>query len=305
MGTHYVELSNHPTEQQFVETVEANLPRHLVLKHVHEQRAKEIGGRFDNLFYWANDDTRAHRLYTAGDWPAPPWLDDSTASRIRRRNYRQSGSRIPIDRPIDDLPTAPLTRQAPALAAEGVDVSPFEERFESTPTDEPTTPADPASADGGRGSAPAAADSGGDGIADRPLEGDGELVGDVTDRLEGIEARLDALEGSFEDFHASFDDLEAGFDELTDAFPEESAVETGLTTLDDRLDALETTMEDLPGRIEAAGGDPVPGTVLRQVDLVLFRVDADELTDHDVSLEHRQDVELTITEVQNDLSDGG
>ena len=106
-ATHNFEVSNHPSEDQFLSFVNNNLPRHLVLKHVRSEEAKELGSSFENLFHWGNDDMDAHVLYDDGEWVAPQWLNTSNATRIRQKNYRESDVRMPIDQPIEELPTVP------------------------------------------------------------------------------------------------------------------------------------------------------------------------------------------------------
>jgi len=67
-ATHHVEVSNHPSEERFIEFVRDNLPRHLILKHVGTEQGGAIGAAFDNLFHWENDDMDAHTLYDDGEW---------------------------------------------------------------------------------------------------------------------------------------------------------------------------------------------------------------------------------------------
>ena len=277
-ATHHAELSNHPTEQQFINTVEANLPRHLILKHVRPERGKEIGSNFDNLFHWSNDDTQAHVLYDDGDWSAPHWVDGGTASRIGRRNYQQSGSRLPIDRSIDKLPTISLTRQQPALSAEGVELTQFKDRYESIGSVQETSDDESASGEKEQESTeiPDTKDP------NQPPPIDTELLTDITDRLDALEAALD---------------------DIRDTIPTEETVASGIDTLETRIDDIEADISDLPDQIDSGDGNTLSSTVLRQDDLVLFRVNSDALADHDLSLSHHQNVELKIVEASEQQSE--
>lgn len=290
-ATQYFELSNHPTEDQFIKTVEENLPRHLVFKHVRIEQAKSIGSTFENLFHWGNDDTEEHILYRDGDWPAPPWVSDQRATMIRRRNFQDSGSRTPIDRSLDQLPSIPLARQPPALTSEGVDVAALKDQFAHTAPPEPVSPQEPASADGGQGSSTesadevvddkASGDTDSDGVSTHPPQVDREFQSGVLERLEAIESRID---------------------ELTASVPTEDTVETRLDTLETHLGDIETTLEELPDQLDSDESYSVTGTVLRQEDLVLFRVDPDAFAEADVDLEHDQEIELAIRAVRSEHS---
>lgn len=278
-ATHYAELTNHPTKQQFIKTVEANLPRHLIFKHVRPEHGKEIGANFDNLFHWSNDDTQAHVLYDDGDWPAPHWVDGGTASRIRRRNYQQSGSRLPIDRPIDELPTVSLTRQSPELSVEGVKITQFKDRYESIQSVQQPPSDESASGEAEQespGVHPDAKDS------NRPPPIDTELLTDITERLDALESALD---------------------DIRDTVPTEETVTSGIDTLEGRIDNIEADISSLPDQIDSDDGNTISSTVLRQEDLVLFRVHSDALADYDLSLNHQQDVEFRIVEVSDDQSE--
>jgi putative mRNA 3-end processing factor len=276
--THYAELANHPTKQQFINTVEENLPRHLILKHVRPEHGKEIGANFDNLFHWSNDDTQAHVLYDDGDWPAPHWVDDGTASRIRRRNYQQSGSRLLIDRPIDELPTASMTRQSPELSAEGVEITPFKDRYESIQSIQ-QPPSDESASGEEEQESPGVHSDAED--SNQPPSIDTELLTDITERLDALEATLD---------------------DIRDTIPTEETVTSGIDTLEDRIDDIEADISSLPDQIDSDDGNTISSTVLRQEDLVLFRVKSDVLADQDLSLSHQQDVKLKIVEVSDDQS---
>lgn len=250
-ASHYVELSNHPTGEGFVEVVEQNLPRHLILKHACLADAKALGSAFQNLFYWANDDSNEHVLYDDGTWLAPPWVSDAEADRIRRRNYRDSGARIPLDQPVDRLPEVAMERESPDLEAEGVDVATLRDRFEhavEAPDPEPAT------TDGGRGSA--------------AVEGDAETSG-----------------GSVEDGAVGESDVDA------------AGLETRFDAFDDRLDDFETSLAELLDRVSSNGSASVPGSVIRQDDLVLVRVDPSVLEEAGVDLADGAEVSLSIQRV--------
>lgn len=291
-ATHYFALSNHPTEAQFIETVDANLPRQFVLKHVPPEQAKSLGASFENLFHWTNDDTREHVLYEDGAWPAPPWVSDGEANRIRRRNYQDSGSRLVIDRPLDQLPEPPVARQSPALATEGLDVPALTDQFvqpspqQPAPSQAPTT----AGSDGETAPAPPDEATNGGGASDiesNPASSQPEQAD--TEFQSGVIERLDALETSL--------------DELTADMLTEDAIETDLDALGTRVGEVEATLETLADQVAADESPTVPGTVLRQDALVLVRVDTDALAETDLALEHEQEVELTITAVQRDRTE--
>ena len=257
-GSHYVELPNHPTEEAFVDAVERNLPRHLILKHAHPSEAKELGSAFKNLFYWANDDPHEHVLYEDGTWLSPPWVSDSEATRIQRRNYRASGARIPFDQPVDELPTVLLEREGPDLEAEGVDVRALRDRFESTIGT--TMP-------GGRSTT---TDAESVTTSSEPATTDPESA--TTDGGSG--AVVEDSEGSV---GAGAAGLETRFDDV-----------------DSRLDEFEASLGELLERVSSDGEVSVPGTVIRQDDLVLVRVDAGVLEGAGVELEDGEDVRVSI-----------
>jgi putative mRNA 3-end processing factor len=279
-ATHYAKLANHPTKQQFINTVETNLPRHLIFKHVQPEHSKQLGTNFNNLFHWSNDDTQAHILYDDGDWPGPPWVDDGTASRIRRRNYQQSGSRLPIDRPIDKLPTLSLSRRPPELSAEGVEITQFKDHYESIQSVQQQPNDESASGEAEQESSGVHPDSE---DPNQPPPIDTQFLTDITERLDALEAMLD---------------------DIRDTIPTEETVTSRIDTLEGRIENIETDISDLPEQINSDDRNTISSTVLRQGDLVLFRVNPDALADHDLSLSHEQDAELKIVEVSSDQSKG-
>jgi putative mRNA 3-end processing factor len=230
-ATHHFELSNHPSEDQFLSFVEDHLPRHLVLKHVGPKEAKELGSSFGNLFHWGNEDMNTHLLYDDGEWVAPQWLSTSNATRIRQKNYRESDVRMPIDQPIKDLPTISWDRGSATLQAEGVAVDNLQERFESTKpeqpshreatkTDQETSSTDTASTEATSEAEPAAESE------------DAEIS--TAFQTETVE-RLNAIESTLED--------------LTSTSSVEETVETGFNTVETRLDDVETTVERLSEKL--------------------------------------------------------
>jgi putative mRNA 3-end processing factor len=291
-ATHYYSLPPHPSADEFVDLMEVFLPRHLVLKHVPVSDAADLGDYFDNLFHWTNDGTHEHSLYDAGNWVAPPWMTDNSESLIRRRNYRESGPRIPIDRPVSDLPEESIERAEPDLEAEGVPVSLVDKRF-GTDLDA-GGPAQPATSDGGQTTArtdTSTEDSPGQDALDAVPE-------DLDERLTALENHLDDVADALPDTDPPVVDLSPVEDRL-------DALEAQVAAGDDvapRLDALEATVDSLPARLDTQGGTTVPGTVVRQDDLVMVRLDEAALEDADADFEHDDpvDVSLSPTDPQAD-----
>lgn len=274
-ATQHVKLSNHPSEQQFREFVRENLPRHLILKHVGTERARAIGSAFENLLHWENDDMDPHTLYDDGRWLAPRWLDDGTATRIQRRNYRESDARMPIDQPITELPTSSWDRRPPALDAEGLAVADLQDTFESTEPHQPSYQSD--SEDSEEHSVE---ESG----ADQPTSGDSASDGDGTESATVPQAELlDRL-----------DTIEATIEDLPDRSAVEETIEAGVEPIETRLDTLETGIAELPEELADDEPPTVTATVLRQNDLVLFRVDPDEIADLEAEVPHESDIELAV-----------
>jgi hypothetical protein len=206
-------------------------------------------------------------------------VDGGTASRIRRRNYQQSGSRIPIDRPINELPTLSLTRQPPELSAEGVEITQFKDRYDSIQSVQQPSSNESASGEEEQESAgghPDIEDS------NQPPPIDTESLTNITERLNALEAALA---------------------DIRDTIPTEETVTSGIDTLESRIDDIEADISNLPDQIDSDDGNTISSTVLRQDDLVLFRVNSDTLSDHDLSLSHQQSVEIGIFEVSDDQSE--
>jgi putative mRNA 3-end processing factor len=274
-ATHHVELSNHPSEQQFHKFVRDTLPRHLILKHVGTEQARAIGSDFENLFHWENDDMDAHTLYEDGQWIAPQWLDENTAMRIQQRNYQESDVRMPIDQPITELPTISWDRGSPALEAEGLAVTDLQDAFEST------VPQRPAYQDESEESKGHSVEESG---SEKATSSDSASAADSTGASAVPQAelldRLDAIESTIEDLQARS--------------TVEETVETGVESIETRLDTLEAAIEALPEELADDEPPTVTATVLRQDDLVLFRVDADEIADLEAEVPHESDIELAV-----------
>ncbi|WP_115864259.1 hypothetical protein [Halorussus litoreus] len=104
------------------------------------------------------------------------------------------------------------------------------------------------------------------------------------------------------DITERLDALEAVLDDIRDTIPTEETVTSGIDTLEGRIDDIEADISSLPAQIDSDDGNTISSTVLRQEDLVLFRVNSDVLADQDLSLSHQQDVKLKIVEVSDDQS---
>jgi putative mRNA 3-end processing factor len=281
-ATHHFELSNHPTEQQFLDLIKKNLPRHLVLKHVGTNISKSLESSFENLFHWGNDDMNSHILYDDGTWLAPHWVSESGANLIRQRNYRESDARIPIDLPIDELPSIDWGRRSVELQTEGVTVDSLINKFESTEV-QPSIQKVAATSDGGQTSTtPSSAEiQDGQDMEDKsgqtseylPGRVDNEFQSEVVDRLEAIESSLNNLASS--------------------SLVEET-VEGGFEDLETHLEGLETRVETLPEQLTGDEPERVTGTVVRHEDLFLIRVDPDEIKGIDRTFAHEEQVEISF-----------
>lgn len=264
-ATHYFDLSPHPTEVELMEFISENLPRHLVLKHLDLDDADAFKNEFDAMFYWANDDSNKQLLYDDGAWAAPPWISEANATRIRQRNYQESSQRIPLDQPLDERDAPNWERGQPALQAEGIDVDALAAAFPAV--SEPHRREATAESDGGP---KATADAG------PPANGQAASTPDVTDEV------LDRLD----DIEATLEDLQ----ETPRVTPEELP-DVGPVT--DRLDDLESRVDRLPAEL-ADDAPSVSASVVRQNDLVLFRVPAGQLDKLDADLTHQDTVELEL-----------
>ncbi|QSG09585.1 MBL fold metallo-hydrolase [Halapricum desulfuricans] len=282
-ATHYFEVPNHPTEEEFLAFVDEQLPRHLVFKHIQTDQAKSLASSLENLFHWENDDMNTHCLYDDGSWSAPRWLSDSGANLIRQRNYRESGMRIPLDKPIEKLPAVSWEKGTAELEDEGLAVDHLLGKFESAePQHSPQQ--DVATSDGGQTSTVDAIQDQPDQQADAVKEETNEKVQPQIDRefQSTVNDRLEALESSVSDLVAESATADT--------------VETRFDTIETRLDAIETTVERLPEQLARDDPSTVTGTVMRQNDLILLRVDPDAVEDLDHLLEHEAQVELSVQE---------
>jgi putative mRNA 3-end processing factor len=269
-ATHYFELSPHPTEAEFKTFVEDHLPRHLVIKHANTSNARRLGEDFPELFHWTNDDTQQNTLYDDGSWPAPRWVDGSQANRIRQRNYRNSGQRIPLDRSLDQLPELPLERGSPDVDAEGINVGVLTDRFASAVS----TPA-----------------------SQQPAESDG---GTTTDSNHQAEQSLSGVDTAFQaDIRDRLAQLEATVSDLVEGTPSPDDLGSDLSPIEARLEEIEQTIDELPAG-HTPDAEVVPATVIRQEDLVLLRVDDEELQSLETDLVQNQNVELSIRDESTD-----
>lgn len=292
-ATHYYTLPPHPSADEFVDLIQEYLPRHLILKHVPVSEASDIGDRFDNLFRWTNKDTRSHTLYDDGNWIAPPWITDNSESLIRRRNYKESDPRIPIDRSVADLPADAITRSDPDLEAEGVPVALVDQRF-GTDIDAGTS-RQAATSDGGQPPADTAA-------AAEQSPGQRAVAAvpeDLDERLTALETRLDDIAETLPEGEALAVDL-APLEDRLDALEDQASASDDVV---DRLDALETTVDSLPARLDSPDGPTVPGTVVRQADLVMVRLDDAALEKADVDVAHDDPVDVTLSQRDPDADE--
>lgn len=280
-ATYDYRLSNHPTREQFLSMVDTHLPRHLILKHSDSESIESLESSVENLFHWGNTDTNSHVLYNDGSWVAPHWVSDSGERLIRQRNYRESDQRIPLDRPVNKLPTVPFERQGEQLQNESIELDPLIEKFESTQPQQPATQQKSAS-DGGQTS-PVMADH--NESDDKSVENteesgtdqqpqiDDEFQSEVIERLETIESSLD----------------EIGVNSRV-----EDTIRPGIDTIETRLGDVETTLENLPEQLARNKHQTLTGTVVRQNDLVLLRIDPERLEEIEESLTHNEEVEILL-----------
>lgn len=120
------ELVNHTTAAVIDDVVAAFDPIHVVAGHGPGRALRRFRGRYDERFVWASDDDREQTLYADGRWTAPPWLSDPAVQSIRARDWRTNGVRSgDADDPLPEVERA----ESVDLAAEGVDVDRFEDRF--------------------------------------------------------------------------------------------------------------------------------------------------------------------------------
>ncbi|WP_243645248.1 MBL fold metallo-hydrolase [Natrarchaeobius chitinivorans] len=121
-------LCNHPSLETIDDLVESLVPTEVVIKHASGKTLNEFQRRFDRCFTWGTNDERVYRLYEDGQWQAPDWIADRTATRIRKRRWKAIQEQtfafdatVPIGRSQDVDP-----------AAEGVDLEALEAAFSQT-----------------------------------------------------------------------------------------------------------------------------------------------------------------------------
>jgi hypothetical protein len=90
------------------------------------------------------------------------------------------------------------------------------------------------------------------------------------------------------------DTIEATIEDLQDRSAVEETIEAGVESIETRLDTLETGIAELPEELADDEPPTVTATVLRQNDLVLFRVDPDEIADVEAEVPHESDIELAV-----------
>lgn len=285
-ATHNFELSNHPTEDEFVDFVEEHLPRHLIMKHIRAEEAKSLCSSLDNLFYWANDDTRSHIVYDDGSWPSPSWIDDSNASRIRRRNYQKSDRRTILDHSLENLPTVSWERQSLPLQAEGLDMVGLTEEFEAVSPQQPESHPD---------AQPSTKEA-------SLTEPDAEEVGSPSSEAKGSDPEQIQQPQVDEDFQDEvierLDELESSVSNIRADTVSGETHESDVDTIKTRLSDIETSLDTLPEKIIEENHTSITGTVLRQNNLVMLRLDEDDLAEIDLDLTHDQQIELLISTEQ-------
>ncbi|SER36156.1 MBL fold metallo-hydrolase [Natrinema salaciae] len=175
--TQHVELRNHPSLETIDEFVGDLAPMHVVVKHATGDALNRFQRRFDHCFVWGTNDDDIHRLYEAGEWRAPGWITDTTATRIRKRRWetvqRQSFA--------SDGTVPSVRRDSVDLEAEGVDIEALENAFARAPTDPyaDSVPTDDATV----------TETGTD--RSRERADDDSIEVELLERLEAIESKLD------------------------------------------------------------------------------------------------------------------
>lgn len=277
------ELGNHPSSSGFQTFVEENLPRHLLPKHVDEGAAREIGREFDSVFHWANDDLDEHTLYADGSFVAPHWVTDSRANLIRKRNYRESEMRIPVEDPAEEVAAPDWTEAVSNPSAEGVDEAALVDAFGQETDQDGPEHGDTSEATDGDIEQPA---------APRPttIDDQEEFAAAVASQ---IEDRLPEPEdGELAALREQVAAIETALEDRVDTI--DASVESGFDELGDTVTDLETEVQSLATQVAELERPSTPATVVRQGDLLLFRVDpanTDALPD---DLEHGQAVQVVV-----------
>jgi TolA-binding protein len=221
----------------------------------------------------------AHTLYDDGEWTAPGWLNDGTATRIQQRNYQDSGIRMPIDQAITELPTSSWDRGRPALGAEGLAVADLQDAFGSTEPPQPSYQSESADAENAEEHSVEESADGGEIASGDSASADEGTEASAVSQTELLD-RLDAIESTLE--------------ELRTRSAVEETIESGVESIETRVDTLEIAIEELPEKLADDEPPTVAATVLRQNDLVLFRVAPQELADVEAEVPHESDIELAV-----------
>lgn len=306
--THQFKLANHPTETQFIEWIGQYLPRHLILKHVPPTATKTITASFDSLLHWENDDTNEHRLYDDGDFLGPAWMSEASVQRIQKRNFMESETRMLLDGPIEELPTAPLGRDS-NTAVESFDVNSILEQTSSDDHPDPPSQHSAAAAanerqadEGSDNSDKQATADKADGSTSEPHV-DTAFKESVTERLTSIESSLAKLSDSVSEtgviqsevngLKSKLDDVATDVDDVATEIEDLQDVPSGIGELKQSVTTVEADVSDLSEEIRA-DTHSLTAQVVRQDELVLLRVDPAQLADAGTIPDHGEEVEIAI-----------
>ncbi|WP_254763539.1 MBL fold metallo-hydrolase [Natrinema marinum] len=192
--TRCVELRNHPSIETIDDTVRDLAPTQVVIKHAMGETLNRFQRRFDRCFTWGTNDDEIHRLYEGGEWLAPDWIAETTATKIRTRQWKAMKNRS-----FDAAGAVPTVRRDSVnLAAEGLDLEALEDAFArssadpyeaSTAEDEPATAGTAVGVEGEPTTDGTTADAEVKEADDRSLEAE------LLDRLAAIESKLEQPDG--------------------------------------------------------------------------------------------------------------
>ncbi|WP_254526114.1 MBL fold metallo-hydrolase [Natrinema caseinilyticum] len=186
--TRYVELRNHPSVESIDAFVRDLAPKQVVIKHATGDTLNRFQRRFDHCFTWGTNDEAVHHLYQDGEWQAPSWIAESTASQIRRRQWEASQNR-----PVDVGGTlSSVERDGIDLEAAGVDIETLEAVFSRSSTDPYATSESETEMVTETRTETQPADTRTD--AGHQSDDDASLETEVLERLAAIEAKLDRSE---------------------------------------------------------------------------------------------------------------
>jgi putative mRNA 3-end processing factor len=77
----------HPTEMELSNFIDSVNPVHTIVSHGPKQRFKH---RFDYTILWTvRDHSNVNKLYTNGEWDAPPWINTSTVRDMKKNNRKR------------------------------------------------------------------------------------------------------------------------------------------------------------------------------------------------------------------------